>query len=263
MPSHKSLVGFTLLVQSAVGSVWCTGLVLLLNGSSFRHERNAIVALLFVLAGLTSSIAHLGRPGVCFYAVRNLRRSWLSREIVATGVFAGILAATALAGARPGPLSAWLVLPGSAAGASVLYVMARAYRLRTVPSWNHAGTFLDFLGSALLLGGMQFTIAASAAAPDFGADFPRNVGLLAALVGFVIKVQAQGANRSQPAKTALFSFSQPVLQGAGIVLWAAAVMLKESAGAQWAFLSVAAAFLAVGEVIGRVRFYKGYRSAGL
>ena len=83
MSSHKSLIVFTLFVQTAVGGVRCIGAASLLSGnrvSFFHYEWHALFALLTVLAGLGASIAHLGRPGVCFYAIKNLRRSWLSRK---------------------------------------------------------------------------------------------------------------------------------------------------------------------------------------
>ena len=268
---HGSLVAFTLLVQTAVGSVWCIGAALLLSGSRFsllHCEWHALFALLMVLAGLAASIAHLGRPGVCFYAIRNLRRSWLSREVAATGAFAGILAVMVLTCAWSGELNGWVVLVESLVGGLVLYVMVRAYRLRTVPSWNHAGTVLGFLGSALLLGGLQFTVVSDALMGGFhgtsGADFLPSMGLLVALAGFIFKVQGQGRSFSQMAKSRMsFSFSQPVLQGSGLVLWAISVVSGGSISLEWTFLSLAAAGLVIGEIVHRIRFYDAYHSAGL
>lgn len=99
---------FTLLVQSAVGSVWCTGAALFLTGSRFvffHYDWYSLSALLMVLAGLGVSITHLGRPKVCFYAIRNLRCSWLSREIAATGAFAEVWAVMVLVCAQSGALN--------------------------------------------------------------------------------------------------------------------------------------------------------------
>ncbi len=47
-------------------------------------------ALLFGFIGLAASILHLGRPIYAFRAILGLRRSWLSREIVAFGLFASL-----------------------------------------------------------------------------------------------------------------------------------------------------------------------------
>ena len=47
-------------------------------------------ALVFGLLALGVSVLHLGRPRYAFRAVLGLRHSWLSREILAFGVFAGL-----------------------------------------------------------------------------------------------------------------------------------------------------------------------------
>ncbi len=50
-------------------------------------------ALGFGLLALVASVFHLGRPLYAFRAVLGLRHSWLSREIVAFGLFAGLATA--------------------------------------------------------------------------------------------------------------------------------------------------------------------------
>lgn len=274
MSSHWSLVMFTLLVQSAVGSVWCMWAALFLSGSQFaffHYEWHSLSALLMVLAGVGASIGHLGKPKVCFYAIRNLRCSWLSREIASTGAFAGVLAVMVLVCARSGALNSWVVFTGSVVGGWVLYAMARAYRLRTVPSWNHAGTPLDFLGSALLLGGLQFmlvlnmlTVVQSANHDASGADVFRNIAFIAVLVGFMLKLLAVSVNPSEGANSAgLFKTSQPVMQGCSSALCAVSMLSSGSTGFQSVLLYLAAASLVAGEIIHRVRFYDTYHRVGL
>jgi DMSO reductase anchor subunit len=51
---------------------------------------HAIAALGFGLLALCASLFHLGRPHLAFRAVLGLRHSWLSREIIAFGAFAGL-----------------------------------------------------------------------------------------------------------------------------------------------------------------------------
>jgi DMSO reductase anchor subunit len=271
MSKHRSLVVFTLLTQSVVGSVWCVGIALLLGDTPPGYGWHAFVALLLILAGLGFSTGHLGRPGVCFYAIRNLRHSWISREVAATVTLAAAVAAMALTSLRPGGLNGWVVFAASAIGGFVLYAMARAYQLRTVPPWNHRGTFLGFLGSALLLGGLQFSMVSSfpaittvAGCHATGLCLSRYVGLLIALIGFVVKIESQSRNHSQRARPGMFaSFSGPVLQSGGVVLWVASMLSWSNAGLQWIFLLLAAVFLVAGEIIHRSRFYDSYRSAGL
>jgi DMSO reductase anchor subunit len=56
---------------------------------------HAVSSLGFGLLALTASLFHLGRPQFAFRAVLGLRHSWLSREIVAFGLFAGLAVAYA------------------------------------------------------------------------------------------------------------------------------------------------------------------------
>src|SRR5262249_32729631 len=55
----------------------------------------AWIALLLCLAALCASVLHLGRPRYAFRAVLGLGTSWLSREILAFSLFAGLAAAYA------------------------------------------------------------------------------------------------------------------------------------------------------------------------
>jgi DMSO reductase anchor subunit len=56
---------------------------------------HATASLAFGLIALTASLFHLGRPRYAYRAVLGLRHSWLSREIVAFGAFAGLASAYA------------------------------------------------------------------------------------------------------------------------------------------------------------------------
>jgi Fe-S-cluster-containing dehydrogenase component/DMSO reductase anchor subunit len=93
--AHLPLVVMLVLTQLSVGAI-CVGLVMeeFLRGSMLDALRplHAATALGFGLLALAASLLHLGRPKYAFRAVLGLRHSWLSREIVAFGVFA-VLAA--------------------------------------------------------------------------------------------------------------------------------------------------------------------------
>ena len=67
-------------------------------------------ALVFGLLALAVSVLHLGRPRYAYRAVLGLRHSWLSREILAFGVFAGL--AVAYAGWSWAASAGWLEPPG-------------------------------------------------------------------------------------------------------------------------------------------------------
>ena len=274
MPNHWSLVIFTLMVQSAVGSVWCLQAAIIWNGSlvGLPHLKFQIIAALcLVLAGLAAAIAHLGKPGDSLHAVKNFKSSWLSREILSVNIFAGFLATmAALAHIRPGALNGWVLLVGSLAGGAVLYAMTKVYRLRTVPAWNHAGTPLIFLGSALLLGGLFCTLVLKILTlfqvvghDAMGQIEYRNAALIAVLAGFILKISACGVKPSGAISSRPYKTRQPVLQGVGVALWMIYLLATANPFFQSLLLFVAAVCLVTGEIIHRIQFYSSYQRVGL
>jgi anaerobic dimethyl sulfoxide reductase subunit C (anchor subunit) len=274
MPKHGSLVIFTLMVQSAVGSVWCLQAAFFWNSGlvdPLQLKFQILVALGLVLAGLAAAIAHLGKPGDSLQAVKNFKSSWLSREICSVNLFAGLLVVMAvLAQIRPGASNGWLLLVGSLAGGAVLYTMTQVYRLRTVPSWNHVGTPLTFVGSALLLGGLLCTLVlkiltllqvvshAAMKQDDF-----RIVALIAVLVGFILKILACKVEPSGTISAKPFKTRQPVLQGVGVALWVIDVFAVGNSVFQSFLLFSAAVCLISGEIVHRAQFYSSYQRVGL
>jgi formate dehydrogenase iron-sulfur subunit len=96
--AHWPLVVMLVLTQLSVGA-FLAGLLLdrwltapLADALRSIHALNALG---FGLLALAASTFHLGRPQYAFRAVLGLRHSWLSREIVAFGVFAGFATAYA------------------------------------------------------------------------------------------------------------------------------------------------------------------------
>ena len=226
-----------------------------------------------VLAGLAAAMAHLGKPGDSLHAVKNFKSSWLSREIFSVNIFAGFLAVMAVVGPDPSrgvepvgycSLGAW---PGWA----VLYAMTRVYRLRTVPSWNHAGTPLTFLGSALLLGGLLCTLVLKILTllqvvghDAMGQIEYRNAALIAVLVGFILKMLAAGVKPSGVVTSSgPIKALQPVMQGCGIALWMVSGLAGVNPVFQSLLLFLAAVCLVSGEIIHRIQFYSSYQRVGL
>src|SRR4029079_12292084 len=108
---HLPLVFMLVLTQLSVGA-FVVEFVLRRFFPQLASARayHAIVALAAGLLALGASVFHLGRPKYAFRAVIGLRTSWLSREILAFGAFAGAAAAYA-AHVWSGPLLAKLHLP--------------------------------------------------------------------------------------------------------------------------------------------------------
>jgi len=158
------LVGFTLLGQTAVGAFWALAIPFVFSrkngpdgGALYLNVRSlgGIAALVGVAAAL--SFFHLGSPWRAVHALKNIRTSWLSREIFLELVF---LFLVALAGfllqvnvGRPGLLKI-LVAVAAISGLVFLFSMSKIYMLDTVPAWMNLNTPLSFSLSAVLLGSL-------------------------------------------------------------------------------------------------------------
>jgi formate dehydrogenase iron-sulfur subunit len=130
---HWPLVWLTLLSQLALG-VSLT--------AATAGERVAAAAL--ATAALVGALFHLGRPAAAWKALRNLRRSWLSREVALLSAYGGLAVAAAVV-----PALTW---PAAAAGAAGVYASARLYVVPGRPAWNSPLTVVRFGATAVAVG---------------------------------------------------------------------------------------------------------------
>ena len=108
----------------------------------------ATLALVAAVVALAASTLHLGRPLYAFRALRAVRRSWVSREIVAFGGFAGLAGLHAMLGGRSPLLGA----AAAAAGAVGVGCSVMLYAVTHRRWWSFARTFTRFVGTAAVLG---------------------------------------------------------------------------------------------------------------
>lgn len=168
--AHWPLVTMLILTQLSVGTfvmLNCFTWILVLLGASTDTVRNhnllidkmgqwpVIMTLALGMLGLIASVLHLGRPLFAFRAILGIRRSWLSREIVAFGVFAVLaIADTALAiltessAAKHHPLQWGAILAGILAIVCSIMVYVATPRLL----WSPFFTTSRFGLTAILLG---------------------------------------------------------------------------------------------------------------
>ena len=133
---HTPLIALTILTQVAVG----------VSLTASTASGRTLAAVLAVVA-LGASLLHLGRPVMAWKALRNLRRSWLSREVALFGAYAG--AAVAAAGLPGVPGAHWLAAGIGVAG---VYASARLYMVPGRPAWNTRLTVAHFGATALATG---------------------------------------------------------------------------------------------------------------
>jgi formate dehydrogenase iron-sulfur subunit len=159
--AHWPLVIMLVLTQLSVGA-FIAGLVLEhWMAESFVTTLRPILAaaaLGFGLLALAASTCHLGRPQFAFRAVLGLRHSWLSREIVAFGAFAGLATLYALAVALIDPLSplnSWSRVLGwgvAATGIIAVFCSTMIYVFTQRECWNFVRVAVRFTLTSALLG---------------------------------------------------------------------------------------------------------------
>jgi Fe-S-cluster-containing dehydrogenase component/DMSO reductase anchor subunit len=148
---HWPLVFMLVVTQLSVGA-FATLWALDVLGSGMGLYLSVIVSLMLAGMSLGASTLHLGRPAYAWRALKGLRRSWLSREVLGLSAFA------AVASAYAGML--FLDLPGRpavgclTAVCGVIGVMcsARIYIVPARPAWRSGYTIAEFFSTALLLG---------------------------------------------------------------------------------------------------------------
>jgi formate dehydrogenase iron-sulfur subunit len=218
---HWPLVVLTLLTQVALGVSLTAG------GLGSR-----LVAALVAGAALAGSLLHLGRPAHVWKALRNLRRSWLSREVLLLGSYAAVAAAAVVAP----PLA-----PVAAAmGVAGVFASGRLYVVPGRPSWNTPFTIAAFFLTALATGPLLTGHTALA------------VGALGAqLAVWVANLVRLGRSRRREWNGTVSLYRHP-FGWLTVLRWALA-----TAGAVAAFSTPLGGFalVALGELIGRYLFY--------
>jgi len=147
---HWSLIFLLVLTQLAVGALgtlWALNLV-----GAVLASWAALVPLAIAGVALAAAPLHLGRPAFAHRAIRNWKRSWLSREVLALSLFAG--AAAAYAGALFLNLPIAPIAGGCAlaAGLAGVACSARIYMVPARPAWNLNFTLTDFGLTCAVLG---------------------------------------------------------------------------------------------------------------
>jgi formate dehydrogenase iron-sulfur subunit len=166
--AHWPLVVMLTLTQLSVGA-FVTGLIVERIMESVAETTlrplHSVNSLGFGLLALAASLFHLGRPRYAFRAVLGLRHSWLSREIVAFGAFAGaaslyagVLLTEQLWGDRstPSPILAevieglgWSV---AATGIAGVFCSVMIYVFTQREYWSFTRVGVRFTLTAALLG---------------------------------------------------------------------------------------------------------------
>jgi formate dehydrogenase iron-sulfur subunit len=130
---HWPLVWLTLVSQVALGV-----------SAAAATWADRLLAAAIAAAGLVGALAHLGRPIAAWKALRNLRRSWLSREVALLSLYAAL---------APAAVAVPALAPAAAAvGVAGVFASARLYVVPGRPAWDTPLTVVRFYATALALG---------------------------------------------------------------------------------------------------------------
>jgi len=151
---HWPLVAVTLLTELSLGALFGT-VALQILATHRPGIGGAAVAAAAGAVALAVSVLHLGRPAAAWKAMRNLRRSWLSREVALFSAFAiatfgyAVMSLVGVSTQRP-----LLALGGLAValGVAGTYASGRLYLVPARPVWNSGRTMVAFFATALAIG---------------------------------------------------------------------------------------------------------------
>ena len=154
---HHPLVFMLVLTQASVGAMVCA----LARQWAGQPESLPLLAAaaLFGLGGIAASILHLGRPLHAWRALLGVRRSWLSREILAFGAYAPSVLLLLATEVLPIPSLQTPALIGAAAsGLLALFCSIMVYSDTPREFWSFGRTAPRFIGTAALLGLAMWTL---------------------------------------------------------------------------------------------------------
>jgi len=156
--AHPALVVMLGLTQLSVGAFCLERLLGLIFSTNLMMELSAfhsLVALVIGMLALGTSTLHLGRPLGAWRAIVGLRTSWLSREIMAFALFAGLAtfqAALIWFSPQHAVESNWLGTAVAVSGLLGVFCSLMIYQDTRRPFWSGRRVGLKFFGTTFVLG---------------------------------------------------------------------------------------------------------------
>lgn len=173
--AHPPLAVMLVLTQLSVGA--------------FAVGADAVVALLAGILALGASVLHLGRPLQAWRALLGLRTSWISREIAAFSLFAGLAAVDAgwsvVGDGPPAALRAGVVATGAAGIVCSVAVYAATGR-----RWWSFGSLLARFGLTAVVGGLGVLVLTE---PGAGGFLAAAIALKVVVEASVLRHRREGA----------------------------------------------------------------------
>lgn len=151
---HTPLSWMLVLTQMSAGAFLCCAVALWTNALDLKQAAiTCLTAFIVGFIGINLSVLHLGQPLKAWRAFMGWRKSWLSREIIIFGAFAGVATT---------PMAAWWfgqmnLMRAAATMTAVVGIIAvicsiMVYVDTRRPFWSLGQTTGKFAGTSLVLG---------------------------------------------------------------------------------------------------------------
>lgn len=197
---HLALVAMLVLTQMSVGAFLVAQFLQLLVPATNLANPLGLPWVSFVglgvgVAGMNLALLHLGRPQLAYRALLGLRTSWLSREILVFGIYAGLAAAFVGLHVLSGYDEQWTSLRNivawatAAAGAGGVFCSAMIYAKTRRPYWRLSHTLPLFLMSGVVTGLALALLVSLIAGPTEESYFPSVAAWLCRLLIYATLVK--------------------------------------------------------------------------
>ncbi|MFP4025154.1 MAG: dimethyl sulfoxide reductase anchor subunit family protein [Thiohalospira sp.] len=157
--SEWSLLFFTLIGQFSAGVTLALFFTITFSKKSFQLKTPILfnglkVASISIIIALIVSFLHLSAPLSSYFALSNLKQSWLSREILMVSAYAAFIIFVALFEwkIKNKSLRKPLLFISGMLGLAMVYSMGKLYMIETVPVWNTPETLIVFYINTIVLG---------------------------------------------------------------------------------------------------------------
>lgn len=271
------LLMFTLFMQLAVGT-YIFFVIIRFMGNKVEPNKNLEATRIgMILVGpiiaiaLILSLFHLGTPFEAYRSIGNLGSSWLSREILFSGLFFALwLVGFVLE--KKGKWSQTLGWINSAVGLLVVFAMASIYSTSVLPAWSSPNTYFSFFGTTILLGAVAsiiMVLLSKVEKSDRIISTLKGIGIVAIATIILQLIYLPIYSSSIAASGTAGYESLKLLSGnylyTTIIRWVLSVLgisavvyglFRETIKAKmYQYFYVALAFVFVGEFMGRYLFY--------
>lgn len=271
------LLTFTLLTQLAVGAYIFFVVIRafnkkLGNDMAIKVTKRGIFLVGPVTAlALVFSMFHLGDPFGAYRSLLNVGSSWLSREIVFTGLFFALWFVSFYLD-RKGKWNQVIGWITSVVGVGAIFCMASIYTSSIMPAWTDINTYFAFYGTTILFGAvvsMIFLLLSEASKTEGIIRIMKGIGMVG--LGVIIlqliylPVYVSGLTMSGQAGLesvslitgtyALSSIIRWVLSILGLALIGYVFYQNNQVKSRYTFYVTSLTLIIAGEFLGRYIFY--------